>query len=131
VWGRTDGTAGTLRLRREADGVPVPEEAVDDGEPDEGDAASDARRGPSSVAPESAWRPRGPPSGATRPPGARRAARLPPPQGSACSEARPCLPPRLPRAMGSGASRHGCLVARPKRGVMGSGASAAAAAAAA
>jgi hypothetical protein len=54
VWGRTDGTADTLRLQREADGVPVPEEAVDDGEPDEGDAASDARRGPSSVAPESA-----------------------------------------------------------------------------
>jgi hypothetical protein len=40
VWGRTDGMAGTLRLQREADGVPVPEEAVDDGEPDEGDAAS-------------------------------------------------------------------------------------------
>jgi hypothetical protein len=57
VWGRTDGTAGTLRLQREADGVPVPEEAVDDGEPDEGDAASyahGARRGPSGVTPGSA-----------------------------------------------------------------------------
>jgi hypothetical protein len=46
-----------LRLQREADGVPVPEEAVDDGEPDEGDAASyahGARRGPSGVAPGSA-----------------------------------------------------------------------------
>jgi hypothetical protein len=44
---------GTLRLQREADGVPVPEEAVDDGEPDEGDAASDAhgaRCGPSGIA---------------------------------------------------------------------------------
>lgn len=32
----------TLRLEREADGVPVAEEAVDDGEADEGDAAGDA-----------------------------------------------------------------------------------------
>jgi hypothetical protein len=43
----------TLRLQREADGVPVPEEAVDDGEPDEGDPSRDAhgaRRGPSGVA---------------------------------------------------------------------------------
>jgi len=44
----------TLRLQREADGVAVPEEAVDDGEADEGDAARDAhgaRRGPAGVAP--------------------------------------------------------------------------------
>ena len=32
----------TLRLEREADGVAVAEEAVDDGEADEGDAARDA-----------------------------------------------------------------------------------------
>jgi hypothetical protein len=58
VWGRTDGTAGTLRLQREVDGVPMLEEAVDDGEPDEGDAASDihgARHGPSGVASRSAF----------------------------------------------------------------------------
>jgi hypothetical protein len=37
-----------LRLEREPDGVAVAEEAVDDGEPDEGDSAGDAdgaRRG--------------------------------------------------------------------------------------
>lgn len=42
----------TLRLQCEADGVAVAEEAVDDGEADEGDAARDAhgaRRGPAGV----------------------------------------------------------------------------------
>jgi hypothetical protein len=102
VWGRTDETAGTLRLQREADGVPVPEEAVDDGEPNEGDDASDihgALRPLWRCPGERAWRPRGPPSGATRPLGARRTARPPPPQGSTCSEARPCLPGWLPRLL--------------------------------
>lgn len=41
----------TLRLQREADGVAVPEEAVDDGEADEGDAARDAHGARRGVAP--------------------------------------------------------------------------------
>jgi hypothetical protein len=47
----------TLRLEREADGVSVAEEAVDEGEPDEGDAAGDAdgaRPGTAGLAPRRA-----------------------------------------------------------------------------
>jgi len=71
----------TLRFQREADGVAVAEEAVDDGEPDEGDAARDAdgaRRGPGAgVAPGRALGVRVAPARRAAPPAARRCLAVP------------------------------------------------------